>query len=100
MEDEEIIVVVFVNLGSLVATSAVFYVQGVELVLVQEETVFLFARIGDVHPFQRLVLDSLYHGLCPPFVFCTQPVSGLMFKILHSCNCLIQTAKIQKKIHS
>jgi hypothetical protein len=68
VQDEEIVVVVFVYLGSLVAALAVLYVQWVEMVLVQKVTVFFLAGIGNLHPFQRLVLDSLYHGLCPPFL--------------------------------
>lgn len=62
VEDKEVVVVVFVDFGTLVGAAAVLDVERVEVVGVEQEAVVVFGCIGNVMPFKVLVLSSFYHN--------------------------------------
>jgi len=51
MEDHEVIILVYVDFGSLYAAAAVFYVKGVKIEILAQEVEVLFRRIQNVIPF-------------------------------------------------
>jgi hypothetical protein len=68
VEDQEVILLVHVDLGTQVHhAAAVFDVQRVEMVVVRKDLQILFIGPDDVRPFEVAEFDRFNHGLPPVF---------------------------------
>jgi len=65
MEDEEIIIVVYIDLGALIHTLTVFDVEGVKVEIVLQEAKVFVGRVLDVMPLKRSDFNGLDHDGVP-----------------------------------